>query len=315
MAMLRTSSDGRQPYDAGFGHCRSLTALPERVRPVTLIDVLPADSHVHSQWSWDALAGSMEAACATASRIGLPAIAFTEHADFTRWSIPADAVAGMPEEFRRFVDNDHVFHPPAFDLASYAECIERCRTRFPELRIMSGVELGEPHWHEMESAELLAGYPFSRVVGSVHSIVKDGAALVVDRSFASYDPDDVVRTYLAEVLRMVEGSSQFSILGHIGYPLRAWPTTAGPLRPDRFEEEFRTILTALARSGRALEINTRGRPPYILLAWWRDAGGRYLTFGSDAHDPDMVGHDFRVAARLANEAGFRSGDGDLWTRR
>ena len=45
--------------------------------------VLPADSHVHSQWSWDALAGSMEGTCRRAVEIGLPAVAFTEHADFT----------------------------------------------------------------------------------------------------------------------------------------------------------------------------------------------------------------------------------------
>jgi hypothetical protein len=41
---------------------------------------LPADGHVHSQWSWDALAGSMEGTCARAAEIGLPALAFTEHA-------------------------------------------------------------------------------------------------------------------------------------------------------------------------------------------------------------------------------------------
>jgi hypothetical protein len=46
---------------------------------------LPADSHVHTQWSWDAVAGSMEDTCQRAAAIGLPAVAFTEHADFTSW--------------------------------------------------------------------------------------------------------------------------------------------------------------------------------------------------------------------------------------
>ena len=46
---------------------------------------LPADSHVHTQWSWDAVAGSMEDTCQRAAAIGLPAVAFTEHADFTPW--------------------------------------------------------------------------------------------------------------------------------------------------------------------------------------------------------------------------------------
>jgi histidinol-phosphatase (PHP family) len=38
--------------------------------------VLPADSHVHTEWSWDAPDGSMERTCARAVEIGLPAIAF-----------------------------------------------------------------------------------------------------------------------------------------------------------------------------------------------------------------------------------------------
>jgi histidinol-phosphatase (PHP family) len=48
--------------------------------------VLPADGLVHSEWSWDAVNGSMEQTCARAVAIGLPAIAFTEHADYTPWT-------------------------------------------------------------------------------------------------------------------------------------------------------------------------------------------------------------------------------------
>ena len=46
--------------------------------------MLPPDGHVHTEWSWDAANGSMEQSCAHAVALGLPSIAFTEHADFTR---------------------------------------------------------------------------------------------------------------------------------------------------------------------------------------------------------------------------------------
>lgn len=52
--------------------------------------MLPADSHVHSEWSWDTggprsgAAGRMRATCAQAVKIGLPAIIFTEHLDMPR---------------------------------------------------------------------------------------------------------------------------------------------------------------------------------------------------------------------------------------
>ena len=54
----------------------------------------PADNHVHSQWSHDTgPRASMAAACARAVRLGLPAVAFTEHLDFTEWG-PDDPVSG-----------------------------------------------------------------------------------------------------------------------------------------------------------------------------------------------------------------------------
>ena len=65
----------------------------------------------------------MEATCARALEIGLPAIAFTEHADYVR----------------AFAEQRPV------DIHGYLESVERCRSKFPGLRILSGVELGEPH--------------------------------------------------------------------------------------------------------------------------------------------------------------------------
>ena len=109
---------------------------------------LPADSHVHTEWSWDAPRGSMEQPCARAA-LGLPAIAFTEHFDLTRWMI-------APELARR------------------------CRSA-------------------------LHGGAFERVLGSLHSV------------------EQVVRAYLDEVLRMVQGSNAFSVLAHIDDPARGWP--------------------------------------------------------------------------------------------
>ena len=46
----------------------------------------PADNHVHTHWSWDTPDSStMRRACDRAIAEGLPAIAFTEHLDFTVW--------------------------------------------------------------------------------------------------------------------------------------------------------------------------------------------------------------------------------------
>ena len=65
--------------------------------------MLPPDGHVHSEWSWDAAGGSMERSCARAVELGLPSIAFTEHADFTRWLIDPEVKAQLWPESRAMI--------------------------------------------------------------------------------------------------------------------------------------------------------------------------------------------------------------------
>src|SRR3954465_13875077 len=107
------------------------------------------------QWSWDTPVGDMEGSCARAGELDLPAIAFTEHLDHTVWRI---ALAGpyVMDNLTALADADGLLKPPAFDAAGYLETIEDCRRRFPQLRILSGLELGEPHRHADQITQVLA---------------------------------------------------------------------------------------------------------------------------------------------------------------
>ncbi len=130
---------------------------------------MPADSHVHSEWSWDAEMGSMERTCARAVDLGLPAIAFTEHVDHTVWTVGPDLI-NASEPLAVLATPDGRLTPPEFDANGYLEAIERCRERFPDLRILSGLEIGEPHWHVEATANVLASGRFDRVLGSLHCV-------------------------------------------------------------------------------------------------------------------------------------------------
>src|SRR5258708_25031372 len=109
---------------------------------------LPPDFHVHTEWSWDAPRGDMERSCERALEIGLPAIAFTEHAD---WALVHQGQHSV-------------------DIAGYFESVERCRAKFKNLRILTGVELGDPHCYPSQTAEVLSAGPLDRVHGSIHCI-------------------------------------------------------------------------------------------------------------------------------------------------
>jgi histidinol-phosphatase (PHP family) len=116
---------------------------------------------------------------------------------------------------------------------------------------------------------------------------------------------------------MAESSGPFAVLAHIDYPVRRWPAKAGSFDPTVFEEEHRAVLGALARSGRALEVNTRVPLRAEVVGWWYEVGGEAVCFGSDAHAPTAVAHEFTKAAAMVEAQGFRPGrdPSDLWRRR
>lgn len=279
--------------------------------------MMPTDNHVHTRWSWDtATSSSMQLACARAVDIGLPGLAFTEHVDFTEWSHQDSA------EVTRTSAPTHIEPRPRvtpLDVEGYSADLARCREEFPDLRILSGIEAGEPHLFPASVAAVLAAGNFERVLGSLHGIVYEGALTGIDHAlFAGLEAHEVMRRYFAELVILVDGSSVFNVLAHCDYPRRYWPTTlAGPYAEADFEEEYRTAFRALASSGRALEINTRSPLASAeLMRWWWQEGGDAVSFGSDAHQPFRVGEHFDLAVDVVEAAGFRPGRDrfDFWRR-
>src|SRR6266540_2577185 len=254
--------------------------------------------------------------CMRAVEIGLPAIAFTEHLDHTSWPVATDGPY-VDAHLTAVAAPDGLLTPPPFDAAGYLAAIERCRDRFPNLRILSGLEMGEPHWHAEGCAKVLGAGQFDRVLGSLHCLPHGDWFAEPWGIYPHRDAAEVVRQYLIEIINLVTGSDMFSVLAHIDYPIRSWPQQqAGPFDPKAFEEESRNALRATARSGKALEINTRIPLAPTILTWWHEEGGDAVTFASDAHLPSAVAHGFKEAARMAEAHGFRPGKNpyDFWQR-
>lgn len=275
--------------------------------------VLPADSHVHSEWSWDAPYGSMVGSCERAQALGIPAIAFTEHVDHDAWRVAMDELE--PDDHLARLSRDGLLHPPPFDAEGYLAAVAECRSHFPGLTILTGVELGEPHRHAQQVADVLATGDFDRRLGSLHALLDGDEYAEPPGLFQHRDAHDVMVDYLRETTALAGSDSPFDILAHIDYPVRSWPAAAGAFDPAAFEEDFREALRALAGSGRALELNTRVPLHHEILRWWRDVGGDAISFGSDAHTPEAVANGFADAVQLAEAHGFRAGRTayDVWT--
>lgn len=286
----------------------------------TDVMTLPADSHVHSEFSWDTggpasdARGRMLATCERAVRIGLPAVFFTEHLDLEdAWiSDPADLMPHSEE----LLEADGLVRLPRFDADGYLDSIERCRAQFPELMIGTGLEFGQPHLRTDAARAHLDLAQFDRIIGSLHTLQVDGHREEPNTLFRHLGADEVMRRYLAEVTQLVAGDEPFEVVTHLDYAVRAWPEEQeGPFDPRRFEEEIRGAMRAIARSGRGLEMNTRRLWPWM-PQWWSEEGGRAVSFGSDAHVPELLAHGFPEAVAMVEQFGFRPGRDprELWRR-
>jgi len=255
----------------------------------------------------------MVRACEQALAVGVPAVAFTEHVEAERWqSTDGKAQRNLARKVSRWVR--------PLDVQGYFASLAECRERFPALRILSGIETGEPHLNQATVAAVMGQGSFDRVLASLHVVPIGGRLLSVGGALGIHGgagAPDAMRRYLGELVELIEGSDGFEILAHIDFPRRYWPRSAPAYVEADYEEEFRGVLRALAETERVLEINTRTALASLdLLRWWREEGGRAVSFGSDAHTPWRVGEHFERAMDVAEASGFYPGADafDFWRR-
>jgi histidinol-phosphatase (PHP family) len=253
----------------------------------------------------------MASCCEQAIAVGVPAIAFTDHLEFT---IAGDGdtvtdVVGVTADTRWWG------RIKPLDVTGYLADIAECRERFPDLRILSGVEAGESHLFMGSAGAIIREGDFDRILGSLHAVPYEGKLVAADALFGQMPDDEVIRYYFAELVRLIEGSDLFQVLAHLDFPRRYWPKGAHLYTEAPFEEEYRTVLRALAGTGRVLEVNTKSPLASVeMVRWWKEEGGTAVSFGSDAHQPGRVGDRFKLAVDVVEQAGFRPGRDpyDFW---
>lgn len=246
------------------------------------------DYHMHSTFSPD---GDDPPAvlCRRALDLGLTEIALTEHAE---WH-PASRHNGFP----RVVD--------------YFAAMEQVRAEVGPLRLTvhTGVELGNPHEYVAEATELLRGYPFEVVIGSLHWLY--GENIHDERCFVGRNPDQVYADYFTELGRMA-ANFDFDIVAHFDRIIWRGTLLGATFDPWRLEPVIRGAMSAIAQNGKTLELNTRflthtpgwNNALITMFRWFHEAGGRQVAINSDAHRISEIGRNMDIAQKLLIETGF-----------
>ena len=254
------------------------------------------DLHAHTISSPDAI-DTVETMGRTAAALGIDILAITDHCDAMA-TMPFFEFWGMDRQIVRFDET-------------------QARTRFLEaaeqlngaVKLLYGIELGEPHLRRTETRELLLRQQYDVVLGSIHTFIGDADPVMLD--YDAIHPNDVIRHYLQDLYEMVRFGG-IDVICHIEYPLRYLPPRPGYLGSYRpFEEELRAIFRLAAMKGIALEINGKSRKdgrfllePFV-IDWYREAGGEYLSYGSDAHRASQLLRNSAEARAFALDRGMK----------
>jgi len=263
------------------------TALSTSRREKLVADDNRWDLHLHSSYSWDTAPGlDVTSVCAAAVRGGLRGLALTDHFD----SVPDQGLAN-----RRPTG--------VLDIARRSADIDAAREEYPDLTVLTGLEYGEPHLNPAQIKAVREEFPLDVVLGSVHAIVVGNELLPVEDVIARDPIDATMRSYLQQVLTMVE-ESPVDVLAHIEYPLRHGNIER--YRPEMHTDLYTQIFSTAAARGISVEYNTKSNAPLLDQLWpiIDELDATTLTIGSDAHTAERIGHGVVEASRVLRRRGF-----------
>ncbi|MBQ2903913.1 MAG: histidinol-phosphatase HisJ family protein [Clostridia bacterium] len=249
------------------------------------------DLHMHTSSSFD---GNYSAAQMTESAIAheLSTIAFTDHFDvdfYERHNL------GIRQQ------------------TSYEDILSVIENYSHEIRILRGIEMGQPTYDIPLTEKSLERYEYDFVIGSIHN--PRNQPDYGDFDYASLSQNEIysmLDNYFEEELLLAKWNG-FDTFAHLTYPMR-YIVQAGrnDIELDRYGDITDEIFRTLVANGKALEINTSGlrqpigktMPTENYVRRFKELGGELLTLGSDAHFTDHTGAGIDEGYAIAERCGF-----------
>ncbi len=246
------------------------------------------DMHTHSVLSFDGNDTCFEL-CEAALSNGAAGIAVTDHCDIDGVSF-----------------NALVFCKRQFDEVKKAK-----EKYFGKLQVFQGLEIGQGIYRKELTQKVLDTFEYDFVLGSLHNLenMEDFYFL----NYNDYDINSLLMKYFEGLYELCQWGA-FDSLAHLTYPLRYIPAAKGTkFNSSPFSEITDAIFEKLVNDGKALEINTSGLfmdmrdtlPSKDYIKRFKQAGGKFITIGSDSHYASKICQGIEAGMKLAYECGFR----------
>ncbi len=253
-----------------------------------------ADYHMHSHHSGDSEA-PMEEMIESAIAKGLSEICFTEHMDLDYPALP-----DLPPE------------PFTLDVPSYKEELFSLRDKYKDtITLRFGIEIGMQQQVASDNLAVAKSDSFDFIIASQHLVDK---ADPYYRDFWERDSvENIMNRFFESTLENIRLFPDFDVLGHLDYIARYVPEGDTTYSYERFKDKIEPILQWLVDNDKGLDVNSKvlaysdtlpPNPCPEALKRFKELGGKIITFGSDAHNPDKVGCCFDQIRKIAMDAGF-----------
>jgi histidinol-phosphatase (PHP family) len=261
-----------------------------------VINMYLCDSHIHSAYSFDGDV-PVEEMVKQGIEKNIKVMTITDHCD-------ALAIGEKDNEFGVILEE--AIPNSVKEVRRVAEIYR------DKIKVLAGVELGEPtHFPDKTQTALnLADFDF--ILASTHEV--RGREDFYFLEFSQNNIDTLLWEYFNEQLEVVKWNG-FDSLAHFDYPARyIAERTNIKLDYNKFDNIIDEILKILIKNNKALEVNTstiskplsRPMASEEVLRRYKSLGGKLITLGSDAHTVDNLGKDLHKGIDILKKVGFDS---------
>ncbi len=259
---------------------------------------MKADTHIHTKdYSADARMSFNELLNQCENHPGA-VFCCSEHYDYD-YPVKEIALVFEPEEY----------YKGFFRIKSEYE--DNHRTDFP---ILFGAEIGYIDHLKNHYETFAASYPFDNIIASIHTI--DDCDPFHQRDYYDRGKESAYSEYLKRLIFMAGEFGAYDAIGHYDYICRYAPYDDPRMLYRDFSDYFDELFSLLVRNQKALEFNSgtsarfkkRGMTDYMpdpeIFRRYYSAGGRLITFGSDAHDTEGIFELYDESVTFLKKAGF-----------
>ncbi len=245
------------------------------------------DQHVHSHYSFDS-EQSIEEYLSEATKLGLEYFVLTDHYDLNYLDSGKDL---------------------AFDLSLRNKEQDALQKKYPNIKILNGIEIGYKPSEMKRIIETIKNNHFDVINFSLHE--SDKIDYYMEKDFLEHGIDQTLKIYFSREIEMLEAFDDYDVCCHIDYGFKTAYLMDNSLKISDYENMIIKIMKLVIKNKKALEINTKVEE-YLpvehtkyLLNLYKSLGGEMLTLSSDAHQVDRLCSSFPLYTKIIKDCSYK----------